>query len=133
MPTSTEMTTAVEITNAIQDKVLDNICVVQQAVVDCVRNWAETVEMTFSKLPELAFVGAPLRSSHALESAFGFTERMMANQREFAAQVFEAALPATRAAQTANAKAANAQAANAQAANAQTANAQTARAASAKA
>ncbi len=110
-----------EITNDVQDKVLDHICVVQQAVVDCVRSWAETVEMMFSKLPEFGLAGAPLRSSHVLENAFGFTERVMASQREFAAQVFEAALPATRAAQAATAKAAKVQAANAQAANAQTA------------
>lgn len=106
------MPISAEITNDVQDKVLDHICVVQHAVVDCVRSWAETVEMMFSKLPELPYAGAPLHSSHVLESAFGFTERMMASHREFAAQVFEAAWPATKAAQAATAKMTNAQAAN---------------------
>jgi hypothetical protein len=102
------MPTSAEITHEVQEKVLDNIHVGQRAVVDCVRSWAETVEMTLSKLPELAFADAPLKPSQVFESAFAFTERMMASQRKFAAQVFEAALPITRAAQAATDKAAKA-------------------------
>lgn len=78
MPTSTE------ITNTIEDKIMDNIRVGQQAVVDCVRNWADTVETTFAKLPELAAAVAPLKGGSVLESTFGFTEQMVASQREFA-------------------------------------------------
>ncbi|MGH3754170.1 MAG: hypothetical protein ACRDRP_16035, partial [Pseudonocardiaceae bacterium] len=118
------MATSAEITNAaqdVQDKVLDHICVVQHAVVGCVRSWAETVEMVFSKLPDYPFAGYPLHSGHVVERAFGFTERMMASQREFAAQVFEAALPAAKAAQEATAQT-----------TAQTVNSEKAKAASAK-
>jgi hypothetical protein len=100
------MPTSAEITTAVQDKVLDSVYVGQRAVVDCVRSWAETVEMTFSALPELATADSPLKPSQVLESAFGFTERMMASQRDFAAQVFAAAWPATKAASAATAKAA---------------------------
>lgn len=106
------MATSAEITNDVQDKVLDHICVVQHAVVGCVRSWAETVEMMFSKLPEYPFAGHPLYSGHVVERAFGFTERMMASQREFAAQVFEAALPAAKATQEAAAQTMTAQTVN---------------------
>ncbi len=103
------MPTYAETTKDVQDKVLDHIHVSQQAVVDCVRSWAETVEMMFSRLPELNSDDAPLRPGRIFESAFWFTERVMASQREFAAQVFEAAWPPlTRTAQVATDKAATA-------------------------
>ncbi len=91
------MATAQQVTNDIQDRVLDTVRVGQKAVVDFVRSWAQTVETTVSKLPELAFPEQPFSPRQAYENAFGFTERLLAAQREFANQVFEAAVPATRA------------------------------------
>ena len=90
------MPTALETTTAIQNKVFAGIEASQKAVVDYVRAWAETVETTFSRLPELA-TAEPLKPSQVLETSISFTERVMASQRDFASRVFEAALPATRA------------------------------------
>ena len=99
------MPTALETTTAIQDKVFAGIEASQKAVVDYVRAWAETVETTFSKLPELA-TAEPLKPSQVLETTLGFTEKVVASQREFASRLFEAALPATKAATRATSQAA---------------------------
>lgn len=92
------MATATQVNQEVQDRVLDTMRVGQKALVDFVRSWSETVEATFSRLPELTLSEPPMKPNQAFESAFGFTERVFAAQREFASQLFEAAVPATRAA-----------------------------------
>ena len=94
------MPTAVETTNTIQDKLFESVQAGQQAVVESVRRWSETIEMISARLPELAF-SEPMKPSQVFESSIGFTERMMSSQREFANRLLEAALPATRAPQAA--------------------------------
>lgn len=100
------MPTALETTNEIQRRFLTGLEASQKAMVAAVGSWAETVEAVFSKLPELA-VTEPVRPSQALENAFGFTEKVLASQRDFASQVFQAAMPATRAPSAAARTAAN--------------------------
>lgn len=112
------MATALETTREIQDKVFAGIETGQKAIVDSVRAWAETVETTFSRLPELA-TSDPAKPSELLESTFSFTERVFNSNREFATKVFEAMLPATRAA-TAGTQAAAAQSGQAGQASAKT-------------
>lgn len=90
------MPTALDTTTEIQQKFLAGLEASQKAFVTMVGTWAETVEAVFSKLPELA-AKEPLKPTQAMENVFGFTEKVMASQREFASQVFQAALPATRA------------------------------------
>lgn len=102
------MATALATTKEIQDKVLAGIETGQQAFVDVVRSWAEAVETTFAKLPELA-TAPPAKPSELLESTFSFTERVFNSNRDFATRVFEAMVPATRAA-TAGTRSATAQA-----------------------
>lgn len=89
------MPTALDTSTEIQQKFLAGLEASQKAVVSLVGTWAETVESLFSKLPELA-VTEPVKPTQALENAYGFTEKVLANQRDFANQVFQAALPATR-------------------------------------
>jgi hypothetical protein len=91
------MPTALETTTAIQDKVFAGIEASQKAVVDSVRAWADTVAATFSKLPDLV-TAEPLRPSQVFETTLGFTEKVVASQREFAGRLYEAALPVTKAA-----------------------------------
>jgi hypothetical protein len=104
------MPTAQQVTNEVQERLLETVKIGQKGLVDFVRSWAQTVEATFSKLPDLSFPESTLKPTEAFEQAFGFTEKFLASQREFANQLFEAALPATRApagaAQTARAAAA---------------------------
>lgn len=96
------MPTSIETTTAIQDKVFANLQVGQKAIVDSVRSWAETVETVSAKLPELVS-SPPASPTQVLESTFGFTEKVLASQREFFTQVFDAAQPVTRAPQSAKA------------------------------
>lgn len=92
------MPVAAETTKVIQDKVLKSVQVGQNAVVDVVRSWADTVETVFSRVPEFTLAEVPPKPGQVLESTFNFTERLLAAQRDFASRVIEAALPATRAA-----------------------------------
>jgi hypothetical protein len=91
------MATALDTTKEIQDKVFAGIQTGQKAAVDVVRSWSETVELTFSKLPDLAF-SEPVKPSELLETTFGFTERVLNANRDFASKLFEAWMPAGRAA-----------------------------------
>ena len=91
------MPTTTEIQNVVEEKVLESVRVGQKAVVDSVRSWAETVETVYSRLPEANLSDAPVKPTEAFERAFGFAEKLLATQREFAAQVFEAAVPAAKA------------------------------------
>ena len=91
------MPTAVENATVIQDKVFNNLQVGQRAVIDMVRSWAETVELVFSKVPELPVAEQAVRPTQLFETGLGFTERVVASQREFANRLFEAAMPASRA------------------------------------
>ena len=95
------MATATEVTQEIQDRVLDTVRVGQKGVIEFVRSWADTMEKTFSRLPELTLSNQPPRPGQTFESTLAFTERLWASQREFASQLFEAAVPATRAASAA--------------------------------
>jgi hypothetical protein len=90
------MATALGTTKEIQDKVFAGIETGQKAVVDVVRSWAETVELTFSRLPELAFAD-PAKPSELMEATFGFSERVFNSNREFASKLFEAWVPFGRA------------------------------------
>lgn len=94
------MPTALDTTTEIQQKFLAGLEASQKAVITLVGTWAETVESVVSKLPELA-VTEPIKPTQAFESMFGFTEKLLSSQREFAGQVFQAAMPATRVPNTA--------------------------------
>lgn len=91
------MPTAVETTAMIQAKVFESIEVGQQAVLASVSTWAEAVEVLSAKLPELAF-SEPMKPTQFFDATVGFTEKLMASQREFTTKLFEAYMPATRAA-----------------------------------
>ena len=94
------MPTPLETTSAIQEKVFHNLQVSQRAMVDVVRSWAETVDLVFSKLPELS-VDPAGRPNQFFETTLGFTEKVLGSQRDFANQIFDAATPATRSPQSA--------------------------------
>ena len=100
------MTTATQVTQEVQDRVLDTVRVGQKAVVDFVKSWAQTVEATFTRLPEWTLAEQRPGAGPAFENVFGFTEKLLASQREFATQLWEAAVPATRGFGTAGAQAA---------------------------
>ncbi len=94
------MPTALDTTTEIQQKFLDGLESSQKAFISLVGTWADTVEAVAAKMPELMFT-QPVKPTEAMESLFGFTEKVMASQKDFAGQVFQAAMPATKAPATA--------------------------------
>lgn len=101
------MATAQQLTTEVQDKVLDTIRIGQKGMVEFVKSWAQTVESTFAKLPDLTFTEGPAKPTEAFENAFSFTEKLITAQRDFASQLFEAAIPATKATAAAASKVAS--------------------------
>ena len=94
------MPTAQQVTNEVQERVLDTVRIGQKGMVEFVRSWAQTVEATFAKLPDLTFT-EPFKPSEAFETAFAFSEKVLTAQRDFATQLFEATIPAAKAASSA--------------------------------
>jgi len=98
------MATAMEATTAIQDKVFSAMQIGQNAMLESVKGWADTVETVYAKLPDL-MTSEPIKPTKMFEMTLGFTERVMSSQQEFATKLFEAMVPATKAATNAAAAA----------------------------
>lgn len=92
------MSSTIEITKEVQDKVLESMKVGQRAFVDSVRSWASTAETLFSRFPEFVTAEPTMRPSEYFQSAASFAERALASQREFVQHVWDALTPAARAA-----------------------------------
>ena len=90
------MATAQQVASEVQERVLDTVRIGQKGMVDFVRAWSQTVEASFARLPDMTFTEAPVKPTEAFENAFSFTEKLFTAQRDFATQLFEAAIPATR-------------------------------------
>jgi hypothetical protein len=101
------MATALEATTAIQDKMFSTMQIGQKAMLDSVKSWAETVETVYAKLPELA-TADPIKPTQLMELTLGFSEKLMSSQQDFTTKLFEAMIPATRAATAATAAATSA-------------------------
>ena len=93
------MATTIEATMAIQDKVLSAMQVSQKAMIDSVKSWSDTVETVYSKLPEFVTTD-PKKPNQLFETTLAFTEKVMSSQQAFTSKLFEAMVPATRAAAT---------------------------------
>jgi hypothetical protein len=87
-----------EITENVQTQVFDLLNKAQDATVDGVRTWAETVEGYVPDLPTLPFADRLPQPSSVVDGAFGFAERLLASQRKFAQELFAAAAPVVKAA-----------------------------------
>ena len=101
------MTTALETTTAIQDKLYAGMIVGQKAVIDSVKSWADIVETMYAKMPEL-MKAEPMKPAQLMETTIGFTEKVVASQKEFIAKLVEAATPVTKLATSAATTAAKA-------------------------
>ncbi len=102
------MTTALETTTAIQDKLYAGMIVGQKAVIDSVKSWADIVETMYAKMPDL-MKSEPMKPLQLMENTIGFTEKVVSSQKDFFSKLVDAAKPvttiATSAATTAAAKA----------------------------
>jgi hypothetical protein len=79
-----------------QAKMLEALEASQEAVVDAVRRWAETVRQMrpdFPSMPETPQVDLP-DPSELVDKAFGFASDLLDAQRKFTHELLEAAAPA---------------------------------------
>ncbi len=88
------MATAQQVTSEVQARVLDTVRVGQKGMVDFVRAWSQTVEATYASLPDPTLSEGPVKPGEAVENAISFTRKLITAQRDFAIQLFEAAVPA---------------------------------------
>ena len=101
------MPSTIELTEALQEQVLDGISQSEKAVVEAVGVWAETFEKAIPSLPAGVTV-LPLASelptpAEIVANAFDFSEKLLATQREFVLQLIAASAPAFKASQGAKA------------------------------
>ena len=79
----------------LQDEILKTVRKSQEAVVDAIKAWTDTVQSITPKLPS---VSVPLadrlpKPEDVVASAYDFAEQLLAGQRRFAEDVLKATAP----------------------------------------
>lgn len=79
----------------VQDEIFKTVQKSQEAVLDAIKTWAETVQSITPKLPA---VNLPLadklpKPEDVVASAYDFAEQLLASQRKFAEEVLKATAP----------------------------------------
>jgi hypothetical protein len=82
----------------LQEEILRTVRKSQEAVIDAIRTWADTVQSIAPKLPA---VSVPLADKlpnpqDMVASAYDFAEQLLASQRKFAEDVFKATASLTQ-------------------------------------
>jgi hypothetical protein len=80
-----------------QDQVLDAINTSQNALLSAVKAVAENTAPLTDKLPAAPFANQLPDEVDVVNTAFGFAEKLLANQKEFTTKLIEAYRPATSA------------------------------------
>ena len=81
----------------LQDEILKTVRKSQEAVVDAIKAWADTVQSITPKLPA---VNVPLvdrlpKPEDVVANAYDFAEQLLASQRKFAEDMLKATAPLT--------------------------------------
>ena len=87
-------------TQGLQDEILNAVRKSQEAVIDAIRSWSETIQSITPKIPAVPVPGADKlpKPEEVVASAYDFAEKLLASQRKFAEDVVKATgslLPAT--------------------------------------
>jgi hypothetical protein len=79
----------------VQDGILNSVQKSQEAVVDAIRSWADTVQSITPKLPaaDLPFAGKLPKPEELMANAYDFAEQLLASQRKFAEDMLKATAP----------------------------------------
>lgn len=82
-------------TQEIQGEVLDAVRKGQEAVVDAIKQWADTAQSITPSIPvpHLPYADKLPKPEELVASAYDFAEQLLASQRKFAEHVLEAAKP----------------------------------------
>jgi hypothetical protein len=79
-------------TQDLQDEFLNTVRKSQEAVVDAIKSWVETVQSVTPKIPSVQVPGADRlpKPEDVVASAYDFAEQLLASQRKFAEEVLKA-------------------------------------------
>ena len=84
-------------TQEVQAEILDTVRKSQEAVVDAIKHWADTVQSITPSIPapNLPYADKLPKPEDLVASAYDFAEQLLASQRTFAESVLQAARPLT--------------------------------------
>jgi hypothetical protein len=85
--------TVADITESVQNQLLEALKQYQDLLLEAVRGAAETVEEIVPTRPELPFANQLPRPTELAGNVFDFAEKLLANQREFVTNVLDVAEP----------------------------------------
>jgi hypothetical protein len=91
----------------LQGQVLDAVRKSQEAVVNAIRTWADTVQAispSLPSVPSVPFADKLPRPGELVASAYDFAEQLLTAQRKFAEEVLDATAPVLTAAGVSPAK-----------------------------
>jgi hypothetical protein len=79
----------------VQDELLKTIRQSQEAVLDAMRAWTQTVQSLTPKMPAMSapFADELPKPEEVVASAYDFAEKLLASQRRFAEEVVKATAP----------------------------------------
>jgi hypothetical protein len=79
-------------TQAVQNEVLNTVRKSQEAVIDAIKTWVETVQSITPKVPAVEIPGADKlpKPEEVVAGAYDFAEQLLASQRKFAEEVLKA-------------------------------------------
>jgi hypothetical protein len=101
------MTETRNVGQEIQGEILSTVRKSQDAVVDAIKRWAETVQSITPSIPtpSLPYSDKLPRPEEFVANAYDFAEQLLASQRKFAENVLHAAAPALSGTKNGNATA----------------------------
>ena len=81
----------------LQDEILKTVRKSQEAVIDAIRAWADTVQSIAPKVPAVSLPLADRlpKPEDVVANAYDFAEQLLASQRKFAEDVLKATAPLT--------------------------------------
>jgi len=79
-------------TQDLQNEVLSTVRKSQEAVIDAIKTWVETVQSITPKVPsvDMPFADKLPKPAEVVASAYDFAEQLLASQRKFAEEVLKA-------------------------------------------
>ena len=79
-------------TQDLQNELLNTVRKSQDAVVDAIKTWVETVQSITPKIPavDVPFADKLPKPEEVVASAYDFAEQLLASQRKFAEEVIKA-------------------------------------------
>lgn len=79
----------------VQDEILKNVHKSQEAVVDAIKSWTDTVQSITPKLPaaNLPFADKLPKPEELMANAYDFAKQLLASQRKFAEDMLKATAP----------------------------------------